>query len=199
MIIWSGCQSSSLADQPRPLQTCQERPSWEATLKGKKCVKSSSHHKISSQSGREQIRDNHSCRVAEGFGQWQRDWVQHGHHWQHDKWGFQRHRKYDLYKNLGLFDKDKSGEICYTEFGALWRYVVDWQNCFKAFDKYGQDWDELRTDQRITRDENLKFNDMGGFLYFRDKSGTINQSELQEALTTFGYNLSPQVQTEILL
>jgi len=28
---------------------------------------------------------------------------------------------------------------------------------------------------------------------FRDKSGTINQSELQEALTTFGYNLSPQV------
>ena len=30
----------------------------------------------------------------------------------------------------------------------------------------------------------------------RDKSGTINQSELQEALTTFGYNLSPQVQTK---
>ena len=37
---------------------------------------------------------------------------------------------------LGLFDKDKSGEICFSEFGALWRYVVDWQNCFKAFDKY---------------------------------------------------------------
>jgi len=36
---------------------------------------------------------------------------------------------------ISLFDKDKSGEICYTEFGALWRYVVDWQNCFKAFDK----------------------------------------------------------------
>ena len=42
-----------------------------------------------------------------------------------------------IMNNLGLFDKDKSGEICYTEFGALWRYVVDWQNCFKAFDKYG--------------------------------------------------------------
>ena len=37
---------------------------------------------------------------------------------------------------LGLFDKGKSGEICFSEFGALWRYVVDWQNCFKAFDKY---------------------------------------------------------------
>jgi len=37
---------------------------------------------------------------------------------------------------ISLFDKDKSGEICFSEFGALWRYVVDWQNCFKAFDKY---------------------------------------------------------------
>lgn len=34
-----------------------------------------------------------------------------------------------------LFDTDKTGEICFNEFGALWRYVVDWQNCFKAFDK----------------------------------------------------------------
>ena len=34
--------------------------------------------------------------------------------------------------------------------------------------------------------------DMRCFLR-RDKSGTINQSELQEALTTFGYNLSPEV------
>jgi len=38
---------------------------------------------------------------------------------------------------------------------------VDWQNCFKAFDK--------------------------------DRSGTINITELKEALTTFGYNLSPEV------
>jgi hypothetical protein len=35
----------------------------------------------------------------------------------------------------GLFDTDKTGEICFKEFGALWRYVVDWQNCFKTFDK----------------------------------------------------------------
>ena len=36
---------------------------------------------------------------------------------------------------LDLFDHDKTGEISYDEFGSLWRYVVDWQNCFKAFDK----------------------------------------------------------------
>jgi len=36
---------------------------------------------------------------------------------------------------INLFDHDKTGEISYDEFGSLWRYVVDWQNCFKAFDK----------------------------------------------------------------
>jgi len=67
---------------------------------------------------------------------------------------------------IKLFDTDKTGEICFKEFGFLWRYVVDWQNCFKAFDK--------------------------------DKSGTISLTELQEALTTFGYSLSPEVYRLIL-
>lgn len=62
---------------------------------------------------------------------------------------------------IRLFDTDKTGEICFKEFGALWRYVVDWQNCFKAFDK--------------------------------DKSGTISLTELEAALTSFGYGLSPSV------
>ena len=35
----------------------------------------------------------------------------------------------------GLFDHDKTGEITFDEFGSLWRYVIDWQNCFKTFDK----------------------------------------------------------------
>ena len=34
-----------------------------------------------------------------------------------------------------MFDHDKTGEISYSEFGSLWRYVIDWQNCFKSFDK----------------------------------------------------------------
>jgi len=36
---------------------------------------------------------------------------------------------------INMFDHDKTGEICFKEFGSLWRYVVDWQNCFKAFDR----------------------------------------------------------------
>ena len=40
-----------------------------------------------------------------------------------------------ILSSLDLFDHDKTGEISYSEFGSLWRYVVDWQNCFKTFDK----------------------------------------------------------------
>jgi len=32
----------------------------------------------------------------------------------------------------------------------------------------------------------------------RDKSGSINHTELEEALTAFGYNLSPAVYTALL-
>ena len=33
---------------------------------------------------------------------------------------------------------------------------------------------------------------------FRDKSGSINYTELQAALTTFGYNLTPPVYTLLI-
>ncbi len=36
---------------------------------------------------------------------------------------------------IGMFDRDNSSTITLDEFTALWKYVVDWQNCFKAFDK----------------------------------------------------------------
>jgi Ca2+-binding EF-hand superfamily protein len=36
---------------------------------------------------------------------------------------------------IGMFDRDNSSTITLNEFSALWKYVVDWQNCFKAFDK----------------------------------------------------------------
>jgi len=35
----------------------------------------------------------------------------------------------------GMFDRDNSGSIDFNEFGALWKYVTDWQNCFKSFDR----------------------------------------------------------------
>jgi len=36
---------------------------------------------------------------------------------------------------IGMFDKDNSGTINFDEFGALWKYVTDWQQCFKSFDQ----------------------------------------------------------------
>ncbi|KAK5644261.1 hypothetical protein RI129_008106 [Pyrocoelia pectoralis] len=62
---------------------------------------------------------------------------------------------------IGMFDKQNRGTVNFEDFGALWKYVTDWQNCFRSFD--------------------------------RDSSGNIDKSELTNALTTFGYRLSPGV------
>ena len=47
------------------------------------------------------------------------------------------------------------------QFAGLWKYIKDWQNVYKHFD--------------------------------RDRSGTIDVRELRDALTQFGYNLSPRL------
>lgn len=35
----------------------------------------------------------------------------------------------------GMFDRDNSGTINFQEFQALWKYVTDWQNCFRSYDR----------------------------------------------------------------
>lgn len=34
-----------------------------------------------------------------------------------------------------MFDKQGKGVISFDEFGALWKYVTDWQACFRSFDR----------------------------------------------------------------
>ncbi|OSD01626.1 EF-hand [Trametes coccinea BRFM310] len=60
---------------------------------------------------------------------------------------------------MSIFDTDRSGTIGFNEFAGLWKYIQDWQNVFRHFD--------------------------------RDRSGSIEGSELSSALRSFGYNLSP--------
>ncbi|CAG0920241.1 unnamed protein product [Notodromas monacha] len=36
---------------------------------------------------------------------------------------------------IGMFDKNNSGTIGFEEFGALWKYINDWQQCFRSFDR----------------------------------------------------------------
>lgn len=46
---------------------------------------------------------------------------------------------FDIDKNNpdspGMFDKNQNGTVSFEEFGALWKYVTDWQNCFRSFDR----------------------------------------------------------------
>nr|CAD7454723.1 unnamed protein product [Timema tahoe] len=36
---------------------------------------------------------------------------------------------------IGMFDKQAMGKISFEDFGSLWKYVTDWQNCFRSFDR----------------------------------------------------------------
>ncbi|XP_015113229.1 programmed cell death protein 6 isoform X2 [Diachasma alloeum] len=49
---------------------------------------------------------------------------------------------------IGMFDKSQNGTVSFEEFGALWKYVTDWQNCFRSFDSDNSgniDRNELKT------------------------------------------------------
>ncbi|XP_008557786.1 programmed cell death protein 6 isoform X2 [Microplitis mediator] len=49
---------------------------------------------------------------------------------------------------IGMFDKSGNGTVSFDEFGALWKYVTDWQNCFRSFDRDNSgniDRNELKT------------------------------------------------------
>ncbi|EEB19072.1 Programmed cell death protein, putative [Pediculus humanus corporis] len=36
---------------------------------------------------------------------------------------------------ISMFDRRNTGTISFDEFGALWKYVTDWQTCFRSFDR----------------------------------------------------------------
>ncbi|KAJ7771701.1 hypothetical protein B0H16DRAFT_1714917 [Mycena metata] len=38
---------------------------------------------------------------------------------------------------MGIFDQDRSGTIDFKEFAGLWKYISDWQNVFRHFDRDG--------------------------------------------------------------
>ena len=49
---------------------------------------------------------------------------------------------------IGMFDRDSSGTINFQEFSSLWKYVTDWQNTFRGYDRDNSgsiDRNELKT------------------------------------------------------
>ena len=53
---------------------------------------------------------------------------------------------------IGMFDRDRTGTINFQEFGALWKYVNDWQTTFKSYDRDNSgsiDKNELKTGESV--------------------------------------------------
>lgn len=49
---------------------------------------------------------------------------------------------------IGMFDRENRGTVSFQDFGALWKYVTDWQSCFRSFDRDNSgniDKEELKT------------------------------------------------------
>ena len=68
--------------------------------------------------------------------------------------------------------------ITFLEFAGLWKYISDWQNVFRHFD----------------RDRSGKNTVSAGIYYlFLTIKGSIEGGELSEALKSFGYGLSPHL------
>lgn len=36
---------------------------------------------------------------------------------------------------IGMFDRNNNSTIDFDEFASLWKYIDDWQKCFRSFDK----------------------------------------------------------------
>ncbi len=36
---------------------------------------------------------------------------------------------------IGMFDRNNTSTIDFEEFINLWKYIDDWQKCFKSFDR----------------------------------------------------------------
>lgn len=35
---------------------------------------------------------------------------------------------------IDMFDRENRGTVSFQDFGALWKYITDWENCFCTFD-----------------------------------------------------------------
>ncbi len=55
---------------------------------------------------------------------------------------------FELCTTTGMFDRQQRGTISFEDFGAIWKYVTDWQTCFRSFDRDNSgniDGNELKT------------------------------------------------------
>ena len=97
---------------------------------------------------------------------------------------------------IGMFDRDMTGTINFQEFGALWKYVNDWQTTFKSYDKDNSgsiDRGELKIGMAcssVSPLSSLSLTLSPLSLPSHTHTHTISLSFSLTALSSFGYRLS---------
>lgn len=92
---------------------------------------------------------------------------------------------------MRIFDQDGSGTISFGEFQGLWNYIKEWQRYVETDGVAAFESSAMRFRANFTL---VRVHVTSVFRQFdRDRSGTIEPQELANALSTFGYNLSPQL------
>jgi len=68
---------------------------------------------------------------------------------------------------IGMFDRNNNSTIDFDEFVNLWKYIDDWQKCFKSFDRDNSgniDRNELK--QALTTFGNINITSIGEEIIF---------------------------------
>jgi len=89
---------------------------------------------------------------------------------------------------ISMFDRDNSGTITFPEFVQLWRYVTDWLNCFKSFDRDGSgNIDKAELKQALTTFGYRltdQFYDLVIRKFDRDSKGSVNFDDFIQLCVT---------------
>ena len=79
---------------------------------------------------------------------------------------------------MAMFDSDRSGTIGFNEFAGLWKYIKG----------------EIASITYLVICQSTFADWQGVFKHFdKDRSGSIEELELEQALRQFGFNLSPRL------
>ncbi|KAK3745058.1 hypothetical protein QZH41_014553, partial [Actinostola sp. cb2023] len=93
---------------------------------------------------------------------------------------------------IGMFDRDNNGTINFQEFSSLWKYITDWQNTFRSYDRDNSgsiDKTELKIGYRLSD----RFYDILVKKFDRSGRGVINFDDFIQCCVVIQANVDKSI------